>query len=108
MTIKLMEILLSTVEALPPFSPSPGVWASFIYTYSGLGNVSNAYYALQDDGNFVMYWPTYLTPLSKSPSKVVTGATDTAGGAASAHGGKLSYTVDYSYSTSGSSFSSTR
>lgn len=58
-----------------------GIWASFIYNNpGGLNTVSNAYYALQNDGNLVFYWPMYYYPWGREPGWVIAGATDTAGG----------------------------
>lgn len=40
-------------------SHGTGLWASNIYSYTGLGSVTHAFYYLQNDGNFVFYWPNY-------------------------------------------------
>lgn len=73
-----------------PSNPAPGVWASMLYNNTGPNTVHYAFYLLQDDGNFVEYWPTY----DKTYGGVwaVVAATDTgdpSGGKVTTHGGNL-------------------
>ncbi|HTH83200.1 MAG TPA: hypothetical protein VL490_09710 [Mucilaginibacter sp.] len=75
-------------------SSHTGLWASNIYSYSGSGVVTNAYYALQDDGGFVLYWPTYYFPAGKYLAWVIAASSDTGGEIITAHGGNLNHPID--------------
>ena len=64
-------------------------WASGAYSYTNEPDARNGFYSLQDDGNFVFYYPT------KPGYFYAICATDTQGGAVSAHQGTLNTHPDY-------------
>ncbi len=87
-----------------PLNPGSAIWASGLYNpggfYSDLSNLNNMpHYLLQDDGNFVLYWPTHLATYNGSggPNSVqyttseiiIFAATDTSYPNASPHFGSL-------------------
>ncbi|MCC8424340.1 hypothetical protein LJ658_05260 [Mucilaginibacter sp. UR6-11] len=73
-----------------PTNPVSGAWASMLYNNTGMHTVQYAFYLLQNDGNFVEYWPTY--DVHYGLVWAVVAATDTGNngvGAVTAHGGSL-------------------
>ncbi|EHQ28251.1 C1 family peptidase [Mucilaginibacter paludis] len=71
-----------------PIGAHTSVWASGLFNNTGLGTTHFAKFYLQDDGNFVMYWPIYY---NNNYVYVVFAASDTQGGILGPHPGNLNH-----------------